>query len=178
MVLLSPPPPTFSLVPMKSISLTRVETKSFIFCHNRYAAQNKLPMHHSLPECISLGSGGPISKSKSTNQFCMTIQGHPLCWHHVFLPTLLVWEVLSHGCLSTGKLKLCISTNLRHSLTSISTKTLFSSANIQSWFVFFPFHVDALFRLSPPRGCSYPGHTGWTHKIDTQRENEIFQQEK
>lgn len=80
--------PPFSLGPTKSISLTRVENKSFLFCHNRYAAQNKLPMHHSLPVCISLGSGGPISKSKSTNQFCMTIQGQPLdtmgfyqlCW--------------------------------------------------------------------------------------------------
>lgn len=69
----------FSLVPTESISLTRVENKSFIFCHNRYAAQNKLPMHHSLPVCISPGSGGPISNSKSTNQFCMTIQGQPLC---------------------------------------------------------------------------------------------------
>lgn len=77
----------FSLVPMESIILTRVE-KSFIFCHNRYAAQNKLPMHHSLPVCISLGPGGPISKSKGTNQFC---KGQPLCCHHVFLPAVLVW---------------------------------------------------------------------------------------
>jgi len=58
----------------------------------RYAAQGKLPVHHSLPACISLGSGRPVSNGKSTNQFFMTVQSRPLCWHQPFL----CWWILSH----------------------------------------------------------------------------------
>lgn len=161
--------PPFSLVPTESISLTRVEKKSFIFCHNRYVAQNKLPVHSSLPVCTSLGSGRPISKTRSTNQFCMTIQGQPLLTPDIFTNCTGMAGSATWMSVHWETQTMHIS-YLKHSLSSISTETLFSSANIQSWFDFFPF----------PHGCCVHSFTPRlqlprTQKIDTLREDEIFQ---
>lgn len=166
----------FSLVPMESISLTRVENKSLIFCHNRYAAQNKLPMHHSLPVCISLGSGVPISTSKSTNQFCITIQGQPLCWHHTLLVAVLVRFRFCH-------MDVCPLGNPDYAYQLIwdipwlpfPRELCFHQQTAEAGLFgfFFPFHMDTWPILSPRR-LLLPR----AHKIDTQREDEIFQQER
>lgn len=59
---------------------------------------------------------------------------------------------------------------LRHSFTSISTETLLSAANIQSWFVVFFLSTWILHPFFHPPGCSYPGHTRGTHTQDRHRE--------
>lgn len=102
----------------------KIREQPFICHHNRYAVQGKLLMHHSLPVYIS--SGRPIFKSKSTNRFFMTVQSQALCRHQPFLSACRFCHMDVYP-LENGH-KLCLSTNLRHSLISISTKSLFSSA--------------------------------------------------
>lgn len=114
-------------------------------------------------QCASaLAQGVPSPRLRAQINFAWPFRVS-LCWHHTFLPTALAWQVLPRGCLSTGKPKLCTSADLRHSLSSISTETLFSSANIQRWFDFFFLSTWMLHPFFHPSGCSYPGHKRYTH---------------